>query len=78
MSKVSMFHPAVNAYREITKEAASKFVDSALEVEAKLSINPNLSIISMYDPAIDAYYEISKDIALQFIESAKEVSKLLV
>ena len=35
--KISMYDPAANAFREVSIEAAKKFVASAKKVEAQLS-----------------------------------------
>jgi len=37
IKKISMYDPAVNAFREITVEAAKKFIASAKKVEAQLA-----------------------------------------
>lgn len=35
-TKISMYDPSVNAFREISLEAAKKFVESAKEVEKQI------------------------------------------
>ena len=71
---VSMYDPAIQAYREISEENAASFIDSAKLVETDMVDNPEKTIFSMYDPSIDVYRELSKADATLFINSAKDVA----
>jgi hypothetical protein len=69
----NLYDPVLNAYREISDANAALFVESAADVEAKLTADPALQVISMFDPAINAYREIGRAVALQYVNSAKQI-----